>query len=483
MGRIRTNRKKGKVGRTLLVIVGILLVVYVAGIVFFQSHFLIGTKINGVACSMRSVAGAEEAITDVVQNFDIIVKERQKKTEHLNGKSFSMDVVFDDSMNDLVKKQRTLLWPVSFAMPQQKAIGVHVTYDQEGLKQAVLALDCAKENNMEAPVDATISYNSEKKEFEAVPESVGTKVELSKLQEAAENCVKKLNESLNLEKQDCYVNPVYYEKDEAVTDALDLANAYINTKVTYDYGTDQVTVEPDQIASWLKVSGKLKVSFDKEKVAQFVGEMASKYDTIFSTRTFQTSYGYSVTLSKGDYGWWTNRDAETKSLISFIKEKKSGTKEVEYLQKAAARGEDDLGNTYVEVNLTRQHVILYKNGKVVDEADCVTGKLKNPTPSGIYSVTYKDHTYENHQVQLVGENYTSKVDYFIPFNGNIGFHDASWRRVFGGTFYKYKGSHGCVNLPYHMAVSIYNNMEKGYPVIVYEDPNVPSATTEEKAED
>lgn len=113
----------------------------------------------------------------------------------------------------------------------------------------------------------------------------------------------------------------------------------------------------------------------------------------------------------------------------------------------------------------------------------MTGKLKNPTPSGIYSVTYKDHTYENHQVQLVGENYTSKVDYFIPFNGNIGFHDASWRRVFGGTFYKYKGSHGCVNLPYHMAVSIYDNMEKGYPVIVYEDPNVPSATTEEKAED
>ena len=132
----------------------------------------------------------------------------------------------------------------------------------------------------------------------------------------------------------------------------------------------------------------------------------------------------------------------------------------------------------MEVNLTRQHVHLYKNGKLVDEADCVSGKTKSPTPAGIFSITYKDHTYEGHQVELTGEDYSSEVNFFIPFYGNVGLHDAGWRRSFGGTQYKTRGSHGCVNLPYHMAESIYNTVDKGMPVIVYEEPGVPSATTE-----
>ena len=133
------------------------------------------------------------------------------------------------------------------------------------------------------------------------------------------------------------------------------------------------------------------------------------------------------------------------------------------------RGSDDLGDTYVEVNLTRQHVILYKNGKRYREADCVTGGPSSATPTGIYSVTYKDYTYEGHQVQLVGENYASDVNFFIPFSGNVGLHDASWRKSFGGSIYKTNGSHGCVNLPYDMAKAIFDTVEKGMPVIVYQE--------------
>ena len=54
-------------------------------------------------------------------------------------------------------------------------------------------------------------------------------------------------------------------------------------------------------------------------------------------------------------------------------------------------------------------------------------------------------------------------------------HDASWRSSFGGSIYKRSGSHGCVNLPASAAKTIFENIEAGYPVLVYELPGTESA--------
>ncbi len=56
----------------------------------------------------------------------------------------------------------------------------------------------------------------------------------------------------------------------------------------------------------------------------------------------------------------------------------------------------------------------------------------------------------------------------MPFNGNIGFHDAPWRKEFGKDIYMKQGSHGCVNMPPAIAKELFENISKGIPVIVYE---------------
>jgi hypothetical protein len=55
----------------------------------------------------------------------------------------------------------------------------------------------------------------------------------------------------------------------------------------------------------------------------------------------------------------------------------------------------------------------------------------------------------------------------MPFNGNIGLHDSTWRSTYGKNIYKTNGSHGCINLPPSAAAVIYENIEKGMPVICY----------------
>ena len=55
----------------------------------------------------------------------------------------------------------------------------------------------------------------------------------------------------------------------------------------------------------------------------------------------------------------------------------------------------------------------------------------------------------------------------IDYGTQIGLHDATWRGSFGGSIYKYNGSHGCINLPYWVAQTIYDKAPVGTRVYVY----------------
>ena len=119
---------------------------------------------------------------------------------------------------------------------------------------------------------------------------------------------------------------------------------------------------------------------------------------------------------------------------------------------------------------------------MVLETDCVTGNSARgfDTPAGVYGITYKQR-----DATLNGENYSTPVNYWMPFNKNIGLHDAGWRSSFGGELYKTNGSHGCVNLPPDKARQIYDIIQTGTPVICYNLPGTKSgdiakATSKEK---
>ena len=115
---------------------------------------------------------------------------------------------------------------------------------------------------------------------------------------------------------------------------------------------------------------------------------------------------------------------------------------------------------------------MIKDGVVVWDAPCVTGDVAKgyATPAGIYSLTYKetDRILRGKKKADGSYEYESHVDYWMPFNGGIGFHDADWRSKFGGTIYLYGGSHGCINLPPDRAKLLYDYVYKGMPVICYQ---------------
>ena len=141
------------------------------------------------------------------------------------------------------------------------------------------------------------------------------------------------------------------------------------------------------------------------------------------------------------------------------------TREPEYSHYAKSRKKNDIGDTYVEVDLGSQHMWFYKNGETVVSTPVVTGNtsLGRGTPTGVYYILYKTTNYT-----LTGQGYASPVDYWLPFtHSGVGIHDSSWRSSYGGSIYTYDGSHGCVNTPYDAVKTIYNNIESTYPVVVH----------------
>ena len=124
----------------------------------------------------------------------------------------------------------------------------------------------------------------------------------------------------------------------------------------------------------------------------------------------------------------------------------------------------DVGDTYIEIDISDQHMWYIVKGNVFVSTDVVTGNYdSSDTPKGVYYINNKARN-----INLVGADYVSFVEYWMAFiGGSYGIHDASWRSSFGGSIYKGNGSHGCVNTPYEAVKKIYNNVSVGTPVVIH----------------
>ena len=250
-------------------------------------------------------------------------------------------------------------------------------------------------------------------------------------------------------------------------------NRYVKSSITYEFGDEKETLDGKTINQWISVDNKKqKAVLSEEKIAEYIDSLANTYNTAGKSKSLSSSYGTNVTVSGGDYGWKIDREKEAEALKKDIKKGETISKEPEYSQRAVSRSGNDYGDTYVEVNLTAQHLYYYKNGSLILETDFVSGNDAKgwSTPVGAYGLYYKEL-----DKTLRGEGYATPVSFWMPFNGGVGFHDANWRRDFGGNYYKRGGSHGCVNMPYSAAKKLYDNIEAGCAVLVYHLPGTESA--------
>ncbi|MDO5422797.1 MAG: L,D-transpeptidase family protein [Eubacteriales bacterium] len=238
-----------------------------------------------------------------------------------------------------------------------------------------------------------------------------------------------------------------------------------NQKIVFRFGSKTEVLTAATLKNWMVQTEDRRVVPDSGKISGYLEELAKRYDTYGKPRNFTTSYGSEITLYYGNFGWKLDQDGMAALLSELIQSGRSKTMKPVFSGKGAVwDGKNDIGDSYVEVDLVGQRVWLYKDGELIASSDCVSGTrgTDRETPGGVYSIYGKQSP-----TVLVGEDYQTPVDFWMPFNGGIGLHDATWRWSFGGDIYTYDGSHGCINLPYDTAETIYRTVYVGYPVVCY----------------
>lgn len=472
------HRKNGKKAAWIAACTaGILLVaaggVYVGMSQKYKTRFFPNTQINGVDASGKTAAEVQERIAEGVNGYTLTITERNNQTETIAGTDIKLHAEFDGSLEKMVATQNPFAW--LWHMKQEEyTIGTMVAYDDAALESQIRNLSCLDPEKAVEPVNAKISEYVSGQGYSIEPEQEGTAVEAEKLTQAVTGAIENLQDHLSLEEADVYKKPTVLKDDASLAEQLDKMNKYAKMSVTYQFGDSTETLNGDQIHAWLIANADGSVSVDSSKVSEYVSEMAKAHNTSNKAKTLKTSYGSTIQVSGGTYGWKINQAAETEALAAIIASGESTTREPEYSQKAASHGANDYGDTYVEINLTGQHLFFYKEGKLVVESDFVSGNLAKGwgTPAGSYPLAYKQKN-----AVLKGENYRTPVNYWMPFNNGIGMHDAKWRSSFGGTIYKTGGSHGCINLPPSVAKTIFDNISAGTPVICYNLPGTEKSTT------
>lgn len=472
------HRKNGKKAAWIAACTaGILLVaaggVYAGMSQKYKTRFFPNTQINGVDASGKTAAEVQELIAEGVNGYTLTIDERNNQTETIAGTDIKLHAEFDGSLEKMVAAQNPFAW--LWHMKQEEyTIGTMVAYDDAALESQIRNLSCLDPEKAVEPVNAKISEYVSGQGYSIEPEQEGTAVEAEKLTQAVTGAIENLQDHLSLEEADVYKKPTVLKDDASLAEQLDKMNKYAKMSVTYQFGDSTETLNGDQIHAWLIANADGSVSVDSSKVSEYVSEMAKAHNTSNKAKTLKTSYGSTIQVSGGTYGWKINQAAETEALAAIIASGESTTREPEYSQKAASHGANDYGDTYVEINLTGQHLFFYKEGKLVVESDFVSGNLAKGwgTPAGSYPLAYKQKN-----AVLKGENYRTPVNYWMPFNNGIGMHDAKWRSSFGGTIYKTGGSHGCINLPPSVAKTIFDNISAGTPVICYNLPGTEKSTT------
>lgn len=430
----------------------------------YNEVFFPNTTINGMDVSEKTVDQVKEMIASGIQGYSLTVRERGGNTEEIFGAEIGLKSEFDGSLEHYLESQEPMQWFRHRSKQTEYEIPAMISYDEQKLSEKIDGLECLKEENSRAPINAHISEYQPGQGYSIVPEEQGNLLNKETVTEGITHAIDNLDKEVDLEELDAYEKPEVTSENEELKELKEKLDRYASMSVTYQFGDSRETLGGDTISQWISVGDDGSISLDRNQVAAYVKNLASKYDTAYKSKTLNTSYGKTVTISKGFYGWRINQNEETNQLYEIIQSGESQTREPVYSQKANSHGANDYGNTYVEINLTAQHLFFYKNGKLVVESDFVSGNhAKNyDTPSGAYPLTYKQR-----DATLKGENYRTPVSYWMPFNGNIGMHDAYWRSSFGGQIYMTNGSHGCVNLPPAIAKTIFENISAGDPVLCY----------------
>ena len=463
-------------GITVGILVGLILIAYLAGIFVFSGRFLPNTTIGKHDVSLKTDAEVAALIDKTMEDFQLDVS-GEGFSYRANGGDLKLSADSDDIVKAMHGNQESWQWPVLiFGTSHDETDLLQVKFSPTAYKDDVRQAVETFNESATAPTNATIVYNQVSGKFEIQPEVVGTQLDAQTVLEDIADAISELNGQVVLD-EDNLLKPSVLSTDQKLIEAAEIATGMVSAKLSLNMGGMSIaTVDGTSLSPFVTMNENYEIVFNDEELNKWVNDLAYGFDTIGTERYYTRADGKEIVVpAGGSYGWEVDSEALKTAIIDGIRAGQVADIEVPCVQDAYAYNgpnQRDWGNRYVDVDLSEQYVRFYgDDGSIIWESACISG-----SPDGVHD-TVPGVWYVNNMEspsKLIGyENgkkiYETMVTYWMAFEGNgIGFHDATWQPGFGGSmFAEGYGSHGCVNLPYDAAQSLFSIVNIGDPVVVH----------------
>lgn len=448
---------------------GILLAVTVLSTYYYKNVFTFGTWINGNYCTGMTAQEVSDLLLEQYTYPSIQVKLIDDECHTLVLQEYGVFADYSENIKELLAKNTGWSWLSRGNIFKSYDISPCFEYDLTTMQKVLLEQEWMNSNLYNAQNTVSIVKTLEDG-YILVDETKNLLNQEKAIQIITDSIVNELTE-IDLRKE-CYIDIPYDQNMLKTIKKWKGIESFQNFCMTYDFGDRQELIDKSVVCDWIALDEDGYIIYDENNfpvldesmIEEYVAYLGSVYNTVGIERSFHTTRGDVVKVAGGSYGNELNEKAEFQYLKNAFLNKENGVRTPEYVSEAFTKGSDDIGNTYIEIDMGNQMMYYYQNGKLVLESPVVTGNMKRNwgTPSKVCYVYYK----QKNRV-LRGTNYATPVKYWMAVDGHIGIHDASWRKEFGGEIYLTDGSHGCINTPLEKVRELYDMVEIGTPVIMF----------------
>lgn len=455
---------------------------------YYRSGFSLNTWINGVYCTGKTVEEVNEELLSGTEAPIVVLKtEKYGLTDRISLKEFGYACEYMPALETYMEESNPLLWIDNITLHKNHQILPQVTYDEKDFLEALVNTSSVRAYSQSLECYA-LQY-SDLKDGWTLYDGLKDRIDIDRAFELVKEAVVQGQGEIviNLDDLDCFYDIPMNEEQRQIEEMWRRLESFQKFDLVYDMGDECINLTdfPEVMGSFIKneyrsdigegmyypvTDGQGQFVLDEEAVGLFVAGLADTYDTYGKDRKFMSTRGDIVVIpAGGTYGTKLDRKAEEKYLLENLlnEDFHTGTPRLhvpEYEKQGIVRGKDDIGDTYIEVDMTEQKMYYYADGELIIETDVVTGNTgrRMGTPEGV------NYVYNKQKNRILrGPGYASPVKFWVPVKGSIGIHDASWRSEFGGEIYKTNGSHGCINTPSDVMAELYDAVEVGTPVVMY----------------
>lgn len=441
---------------------------YSAGIGYYAEKFQANTTFGSVDISNLTLVEAQEKIEADIQDESITILENGVELGTFTMDELNAQVNTEAILEVSYNSQDPTQWITSFfdSVEYDNVLMNHVVIDDLSVEEALTTIGLNNESRT-AAIDAYIDYR-EGSGYVVEEEKAGNQLDLEQVKNLILEGIQQGNSSVEI--KTAYLAPEVTKEDEKIVTVMDQIEKMSNTKITLTIAGNSVTIPRENILEWMYFDGNNEIVFDENLIHEYLGELNEAYATFDDYRQFQSTMQGEVEVAPGTLGWSIDRESETQSITADLYAGEDVTREPTIVGTGYnSENNDDIGNSYVEVDMTNQTMFVYVDGKQVISTPIVTGQIGTDTVAGAYSVWAKDT-----DTSLKGFNpwtnvdYEQPVDYWIPFDDTgQGIHDANWQSSFGGDAYLTNGSLGCINTPPGTMPQVFEHVTLGMPVVVF----------------